>query len=128
MIRSDILWHLWRQLHVELYVFLISLETKHAMQIIEQAIQVEIRFVEAEPTGFDFRHFQHVVNQAEQMIATGINGAQILLLIGGDVGVAPHQLSKPNDHIERGAQLVAHMGEKAALGLVSRFCDFFGLG
>ena len=45
---------------------------------------------------------------------------QVLALLGGELGVE-RQLGHADDAVHRRADLVAHVGEKLALGVVRRF-------
>jgi hypothetical protein len=49
------------------------------------------------------------------MLARGGNIVELLGLLRGDAG-APHQVSDAEDPVHRGADLVAHVGQKGALG------------
>jgi len=58
--------------------------------------------------GLDLREIQHVVNEVEQVLRTGEDVAEILLVLGRHRSdLAPvHQLREPDDRIERRPQFV----------------------
>ena len=61
------------------------------------------------------------------MIAAAINNPHILIDFGGQLRVAPNQLSKAENRVQRRPQFVAHVGEKRAFGAIRVFGGVFGL-
>ena len=61
------------------------------------------------------------------MIAAAINNPHILMDFGGQPRVAPNQLSKAENRVQRRPQFVAHIGEKRAFGAIRVFGGVFGL-
>ena len=73
---------------------------------------------ELHPPRLDLAEVEHVVDQLEQVAPRGVDVLQALLPLRG--AEVPHQvvledLAEPEDGVERGAQLVAHVGEEFAL-------------
>ena len=68
--------------------------------------------------GFDLRQVENVVDQVEQVGAGAVDGARELDLLLVEVAllVVGQQLRQDQQRVERGAQLVAHVGQE--LGLV----------
>ena len=66
----------------------------------------------------DFGYFQNIVDEGEQMLAAAVDDVQRLPLAGGDIWGAPHQAGETENCVERGAQLVTHIGQEGTLGLV----------
>ena len=80
--------------------------------------------------GLDLGNVEDVVDEPEQM-ARGVEdlvqilGCASLALVHG---VLAENLAVPNDGVERGAQLVAHLGQESALGLAGLLGVRDGLG
>jgi hypothetical protein len=82
--------------------------------------------------GFDLGKVENVVDQAQQMTPGAQHAAQRLerLLGAKPRGVVAEQFGQSDDRIERGAQLVAHIGEETRfgaarlLGLIARASRF----
>jgi hypothetical protein len=69
---------------------------------------------------------QHLVDQPEQVAAAVEHVGDALGLLVGQV-LQLQQLPEPEDGVERGAQLVAHLGEELALGPVGPLGVLLGL-
>jgi hypothetical protein len=101
-----------------------------AMTSVDELGQVEGLEEELHLARLDLGNVQHVVDQAEQ-VAGGVEhlvqilGARRLAVVGG---VLLHDLAVADDGVERGAELVAHLGEEAALGLAGLLGVLHGLG
>ena len=76
-----------------------------------------IRQRQRELAGFDLRQIEHVVDQAEQMLAVGLHALEHAahLLRRLAVDVVEDQLGVAENGVERRAQLVAHIGEELRL-------------
>ena len=91
---------------------------RHA--VVEQHRQARAREVELHAAGLDLRQVEDVVDKREQMVARGVNVAQVLELLVVDLAkhlLAQH-LGEADDRVERRAQLVRHVGEELRLVLV----------
>ena len=79
---------------------------------------------------FDLGKFQHIVDQSQQMFAGMADDAHVFLAHRRQPRIACHQAGKADYRIERGAQLMAHVGKKnrfaavGRLGCIARFGQF----
>jgi hypothetical protein len=85
--------------------------------------------VDVHAAGLDLGEVEDVGDEAEQVLAGELDLAQ---LVGGAleaalVGLLEQHLGVADDGVERGAQLVAHVGEEAALGERGLLGDLLGL-
>ncbi len=78
----------------------------------------------------DLREVEDVVDDAQQVLARGVDVAQELGVLGVDLGLQAVQqdLGEADDRVERRAQLVAHVGQEAALEPVGLADAHVGLG
>src|SRR5262249_20898573 len=76
-----------------------------------------------ELAGLDLGQVKHLVDEAEQMGTRTVDPAQRLqrLFRAEARRIADHHLGQPDDGVERGAQLVAHTGDKLRLVLARHF-------
>ena len=60
---------------------------------------------------------EHAVDQLEQVAAVAQHRLEelALLLVHSPTALGQHEIGEPDDGVERGAQLVAHVGEELAL-------------
>ena len=74
---------------------------------------------ELELAGFDLGEVEHLVDEAEQVVAGAVHALERLLRFFGAEArrMADHHLGQSDDGVERGAQLVAHAGEELRLVL-----------
>src|SRR5262249_9112855 len=98
--------------------------------IVDGGGQIEGRQLELHPAGLDLREIQDVVDQGEPVFG----GDGYLLQIGHQPpavqvsGLLLQQLAVADDRVERGPQLVRHVGQELAL-VLARHLDlaaFFG--
>jgi len=75
---------------------------------------------------FDFGEIEDVVDDGQQGVGAGADGFREVALLGGERG-AEEELGHADDAVHGGADLVAHGGEKFALGLGGVFGGEFGL-
>ena len=73
--------------------------------------------LEGEPARLDLREVEDVVDDAEQGVRRVPHGLRVPALHGGQVGVE-QEPNHPNHAVHRGANLVAHVRQEGALGLV----------
>jgi len=89
--------------------------------------EVERLVIELHAPGFDLRHVEDVVDDVQQIISAGHDVVAVLLIFLGaqrPEHAAAHYFREADNGVERGAQLVAHVGQKFRLGLVG----FLGTG
>src|SRR5205807_4136910 len=69
------------------------------------------------PSGFDLREVEDVIDQCEQMATRAVDIGNVfhLLLVEIAEQLVLKDLGEPDDRVERGAQLVRHVGEKLRL-------------
>ena len=77
-----------------------------------QGAHVELGGCNIHATGFDLGDIQHGVDQSQQVFGTVQNFIQIFELFFGQypIGFAAHDAGEADYGIERGAQLMAHVG------------------
>jgi len=87
-------------------------------RVLDRGGKVEVRQFELHPPGFDLRQIEDVVDEGQQVLPRSVDVLQVLVLFL--VQLLEHALGQhfgePDDRVERGAQLVGHVGEE--LGLV----------
>ena len=99
----------------------------HAHGVVEEGLELDLLGIEPDAAGLDLRHVEDVVDDVEQVLAALVDVAAIFaILVGAERAehAGFHDLGESDDGIERGAQLVAHIGEESRLGLVG----FLGAG
>ncbi len=87
--------------------------------------EIEDLAIEDELPGFDFREVENVVDYREQGFAGVSDRRQELSLLGRNRAFED-QFGHPDDGVQRGPDLVAHVGQEGALGAVGRFRRVFG--
>ena len=86
----------------------------------------ELDGIELHLAGFDLGEVQDVVDQLQQL-AAGIKDAPQVVLLARRQRVSAHQVRKTQHRVHRRADLVAHVGQEGALGLVGRVSRLLGL-
>ena len=96
----------------------LGLGQEDGVQLLHQLRQAEGRDVQRRLAALDLAHVQHVVDEAEQVVAGGgdLPGVFPHLLRGLRVLVQQHR--KADNGVHGGADVVGHIGQKRALGLV----------
>jgi hypothetical protein len=97
-----------------------------AQRRLEHCHQVKRRPFQFQPVRLDLREIENVVDDDAQAVAAGARGLHKVTLFGGQRGVE-QEAGHAQDGVERGANLVAHVGEKLALGPRRGFRRFFRL-
>ena len=105
--------------HRELVLVLLRQLTRGADDLIDQRRQVHGFWVQLELAGFDLGEIEHLVDEAEQVLAGAVHALERL---GGFFRaearrVGDHHLGQADDGVERRAQLVAHAGDELRLVL-----------
>ena len=101
------------------------LEGERLDGLLQAAPQVELGAVEIELARLDFREVQNVVDDGHQGIRRTLDHAQVLALLGREFGIES-ELRHADDAVHGRANLVAHIGEKGALGLAGGFRSLLG--
>ena len=86
---------------------------------VDDVLERVVRKIERQLTGLDFGEVEHVIDQAEEMLAVGVQAFEHLahLVRRLAVDVVENELGVAENGVERGAQLVAHVGEELRLVL-----------
>ena len=87
------------------------------VHLADGVVDEEVVVAELHPAGLDLAEVEHVVDQLEQVLARGVDvlEALVALVLLERDQVVLEDLAEPEDGVERGAQLVAHVGEELAL-------------
>jgi len=105
--------------------FLVGLSAQHGHRLMDQLQGRAPDLFDVHASGFDFRQVQDVVDQIQQVLAAGVNRIEVLLpfqLVA--LKPAAQHIGEAEYGIHRGADLVAHAGQKIALRLVGRVRGF----
>ena len=94
--------------------------------VVHQAVDRHRCAFEKELAGFDLGQIENVVDDRQQMLAGGVDLVQPFALRRRNAAAA-QQGGHAEDGVHRRANLVAHVGEKGALGDVGRFGGQLGL-
>ncbi len=97
-------------------------QAEHFFQAVQQAVQIKVLGLQRGAASLDLGHFQHVVDQAQQVLAAAANDFQVFALLCAQAPVTGHQLRKAQDGVEGRAQFVAHVRQKGALGAIGCLC------
>ena len=95
-----------------------GLASEHPLDLVERRPGIERILDELGAAGLDLGHLEHVVHERQQMIPARAHDPDLLLLRSAERGVALEELRVHQDHVQRVADLVGHVGEELALGLV----------
>src|SRR5215472_1740234 len=78
---------------------------------------------EDELAGLDLGKVEHVIDESKQVLAVGLKAFEYAKHLLGWLAVSAvrHQFGVAQDRIERGAQLVAHIGKELRLVLARDF-------
>ena len=94
-----------------------GLRCKNGHGAIDQAMEVEVGFLDAELAGFDLGDVEHVLDQLEHDLRCFVHRLHHFPLLGVQGRVA-QQVVHPDDGVERRTHLVADGGEEPALRLI----------
>ena len=87
---------------------------EHGQSVIDQVAQVEREVFQNQLAGLDLGEVQDLVDDRQQVVGGFLDGRQVFLLAAAHLG-ALQQTAEAEDAIQRGAQLVAHVGEEFGL-------------
>jgi hypothetical protein len=99
-----------------------GLEIEGALELF---VEIEIDGLEDEAAGLDLGEVEDVVDDGKERLAAEEESVDEILLFVGERG-AEEKMSHSDDAVERGADLVAHVGEEDALGLVGGLGGLLG--
>ena len=111
-----------RALDLERVVLLLDQCVDRGGHVVDHGIEVEGLEEEVHLARLDLRQVENVVDQGEQMPAGAVNPLQVgnELLLLQVLGLFHEQLAVADDGVHGCAQLMAHVRQKGALGLVRR--------
>ena len=99
----------------QLEPFLVRAQGERLERVRDRRAQRERHRFELEPPRFDLREVENVVEDRQQRVGRGPHRGQAVALIGRELAVE-HQVGHADDAVHRRPDLVAHVGEKLALG------------
>ena len=125
-VTQNLLRHLARRLVVESDPLLASLDPQHLDDLEGHLVELSLGRFQLQMTCFDLRQVEDVVDQSQQVRAVGVNRVEVtILLFDRSRHPASQHIREPQHGIHRRANLVAHVGQKVALGPVGRLGGFF---
>ena len=93
--------------------------------LFEQPVQVGLGIREVERAGLDFRQVEDIVDQLQQQVVVVLDDADILLFLLFCIG-GGENVREPDDCVERGTDLVAHVCEERAFQTTGLFGFLLG--
>jgi hypothetical protein len=93
----------------------VSAPRHHAHRVVEERLEFDRLGIEPNTSGLDLGHVEDVVDDVEQILAALVDvGAVFAILVCAERAEHPgrHDFGEADNGIERGAQLVAHIGEE----------------
>ena len=113
--------------HEEVELLGVDLRGDDGLDVVQHVREVDLGLLQADLAALDAAHVQDVVDEAQQVVARGEDLAQVVLDLlfvagvgGGERGIADHR-------VHGRADIVAHVAEEGALGLVGRLSDAQGV-
>ncbi len=95
--------------------------------VLGQLRELELREVEGGLAALDLGHVEDVVEQAQHVQGGGLDLAGVVAHEVGVAGVAEEERGQAHDGVHGGADVVAHVGQERALGLVGHLGHGEGL-
>jgi hypothetical protein len=92
-----------------------DLRRQHFVDFFDHQPQVEGERFDGHAPGFDFREVENVVDHAEQAFARPPHGFGVVALLGRQLRIE-QQPRHPDHAVHGSADLMAHVGQKLALG------------
>ncbi len=100
---------------------------EHVDDLVEKLRQVRRKRLQPEAPGFDARNVENFVDERQQVLAALSNRLDGIPPMRGHLRVTLQNLRVADDAVEWRAQLVAHIGEEASLGLIGVLGGFLRL-
>jgi hypothetical protein len=92
----------------------------------DRLAHVEVRGIDVDLAGLDFREIEDVVDDGQQAVGRGFGHLDVLALNGLQLG-AEDEIGHAENAVHGRADLVAHVRQELALRPARRFGGFFGL-
>ena len=86
------------------------------VDLIQEHTEGEFLFLQRHSAGLDAAHIQDIVDEAQQMLGAGADFLKLLPGTGREVRILQGNVVQADDGVHGGADLVAHVGQKAGLG------------
>ncbi len=117
--------HRGRNMAIEFETLLMGADGQLVEEVLQAVAQAEIRGLNGQLAGFDFREIENIVDEGEQGVGRTLDQAQAFALFGAEVGLKG-QFGHTDDPVHGRADFVAHVGQEFALGPIGGFRGFFG--
>ena len=108
----------------ELVGILLSTEREDKHDLATERLEVGERGDDLHLVRLELGEVEHVVDEHEQSVRRGRNGGEIFRLLGLGNAAFAEEFGKPDDGVQRRADLVADAGDEEALRLVRRLGAF----
>ena len=102
-------------LEQQFYTLGLRLFTHQGGQILQHMVEIEFDPLQIQSAGLDLGEVEDVVDDAEQMLGRTLDLADVVELLRIEPGLQG-EMGHAEDGVHGGADLVAHVGEKIALG------------
>jgi hypothetical protein len=102
----------------DLDVLVVGARAEQLDHALQQLLDVDRRWVGLDPAGLQLGQVEHVVDQAEQVLAAVADGVDVGALVGVERGL-DQQVGHPEHPAQRGPQLMAQRGEEPVPRLVA---------
>ena len=109
----------------ELEAFFGGAKREHAAGVADRLAQLEWPALDLQPSRFDLREVQDIVDHLEQRVGGRLDGRQVVALLGRQARLQ-RERRHAEDRVERRPDLVAHVREERALGRRSIFRAVLG--
>ena len=114
--------HVGRHVHDQFQLLLGCLFRDQRGGGVQQAFHLERPGVDLQHASLDLAEVEHVVDDAQQVLARLLDLLHIVPLLRVH-GCVQRQVAHADDGVHRRADLVAHVGQEVALVLVGGFCS-----
>src|ERR1700685_4445282 len=105
---------------------LTGLDAQKLDHILDSIAQVKVQILEDDLPRLNFGEVQDVVDQSQKRPSAAMSHSGITPLLGSELGFQ-EQLNHPQNAVDRRTNFMAHVGHKAALGLISGLRSLTGL-
>ena len=113
--------------HGEPDAFLLGLDIQHLQDFLDDAMGFGPGGLDLQAAGLHFGQVQNVIDQVEQVFTAAVNRIQVAQAVRRVLPVAAlENLGEAENGVHGGADLMAHIGQKNAFGLVGGFGFLFG--
>ena len=121
-VAADVLVNYVHRVHIQLQLLGMDIRMHDVAQPVEDVGQGTGLLLQGHLPALNSAHIQHIVDEAEQMVAGCHNFFQIALHLVPLVDVGGGQGCKADNGVHGGADIVRHVGQESAFGLVGPVC------